>query len=65
MVLQIADAPVTKKCCHHWVIETAYGPDSVGMCKNCLETREFKNSIDDWSFDNLPQERKTTNAPIY
>ena len=31
---------------HHRVIEPANGPISVGVCKFCLETREFKNSID-------------------
>ncbi len=65
MVLQIADAPLTQTYCHHWVIETADGPISVGECKNCLEIREFKNSIDDWSFDKFPQERKTPDAPIF
>ena len=34
------------ECCHHWDIETADGPISVGVCRNCLETRDFKNSID-------------------
>ena len=58
MVLQIAEAPVTQTCCHHWMIQTSEGPVSLGVCKNCLETREFKNSLEDWSFDQLPRESK-------
>ena len=64
MVLQTAETPVTQSCCHHWVIQTADGPVSLGVCKNCFETREFKNSIEDWSFDQLPGERKTPDAAI-
>ena len=62
MVLQIAEAPATQTCCHHWIIQTADGPVSLGVCKNCFETKEFKNSIEDWSFDQLPGERKTPDA---
>ena len=58
MVLQIAEAPVTQTCCHHWMIRASEGPVSLGVCKHCFETREFKNSIEDWSFDQLPGERK-------
>ena len=35
------------QCRHHWIIETANGPVSRGMCRICQETREFRNSIDD------------------
>ena len=50
MVLQISEAPVTQTCCHHWIIQPADGPVSSGVCQLCFETREFKNSLDDWSF---------------
>lgn len=33
-------------CCHHWAIEPANGPFSQGVCHNCQEVREFKNSIE-------------------
>ncbi len=33
-------------CTHHWVIDTANGPVSRGVCKLCQEVREFGNSID-------------------
>ena len=32
-------------CKHHWVIETAAGPVSIGTCRLCGEEREFNNSI--------------------
>lgn len=36
---------------HHWVIETANGPVSWGVCQICHEGKEFQNSIvgdDNW-----------------
>ena len=52
-------APETKAVCiHHWIIETADGPTSLGFCQRCFETKEFKNSIDDWSYDEEPAERR-------
>lgn len=38
----------TETCRHHWMIQVADGPVSVGVCRFCLETREFKNYIDAW-----------------
>ena len=35
------------QCCHHWVIEPAEGPTSLGVCRKCSESREFRNSIVD------------------
>ena len=32
-------------CRHHWIIETANGPISRGVCRKCSESREFKNSF--------------------
>ena len=46
-------------CSHHWMIQPADGPVSLGVCQFCLEAKEFKNSIEDWSFDKLPGERQT------
>ena len=34
------------ECTHHWVIESAHGPLSEGLCQRCGEKREFKNSGD-------------------
>ena len=36
-------------CRHHWVIQPANGPVSLGVCRFCLEVREFRNFIEqDW-----------------
>ncbi len=32
-------------CHHHWLIESACGPTSRGVCKNCGQTRDFFNAI--------------------
>ena len=34
-----------KDCIHHWVIETANGPTSQGVCATCGSSREFCNSV--------------------
>ena len=43
-----------KLCRHHWVIEAPNGPISMGECRTCGETREFKNFIESapWSEGN-------------
>ncbi len=35
-------------CCHHWEIEPAEGPVSLGVCRICHESKEFKNSIESY-----------------
>jgi hypothetical protein len=35
---------------HHWLIEEANGPSSVGICKRCGQIRAFKNWIEDADF---------------
>lgn len=32
-----------KACKHHWIIETATGPTSTGVCKLCGAVKEFQN----------------------
>ena len=32
-------------CRHHWMIEPANGPTSIGICRNCREIKEFTNSV--------------------
>lgn len=34
-------------CSHHWIIETANGATSKGVCKHCNEERYFANHKDD------------------
>jgi hypothetical protein len=60
---QIAESQgtVTKKieketCVHHWLIEEARKPTSMGRCKKCHEVKEFNNYIDSGSeFSRLPK----------
>lgn len=35
------------ECTHHWVIEPATGPVSLGKYQLCYEVRKFQNSIPD------------------
>ncbi len=54
-------------CCHHWIIETANGPISRGVCQICLESREFKNSIFDTDRDyqdGLSREESVVKASV-
>ena len=40
----VAERPKAEaECCHHWVIESAEGPTSKGVCKYCGSEREFLN----------------------
>jgi len=32
-------------CVHYWVIESANGPVSLGVCQRCQERRHFHNFI--------------------
>ena len=34
-------------CCHYWIIEAYIGPTSMGVCRGCEETREFRNYIEE------------------
>ena len=37
--------PEIARCAHFWAIESPRGPLSLGVCKNCGEEREFRNSL--------------------
>ena len=64
MVLQ--ERPVEEAvCCHYWMIQPADGPVSLGVCQFCFETREFKNSIDDWTYDKPSGERDTVEPTLF
>ncbi len=45
----------TRKCQHHWLIEAADGPVSLGVCKLCQLVREFTNTVgvDKWGYFRL------------
>ncbi len=38
-----------EECRHHWIIETADGPVSRGICKLCGAKKEFSNSLPDFT----------------
>lgn len=46
------EAPVeVDGCRHHWIIESPRGTLSAGRCKLCGEEREFRNSANDYIWD--------------
>ena len=54
-------------CCHHWEIQAATGPTSPGICRNCGETREFKNYVEgsSWGEEKTSgQEKPSLSAKI-
>ena len=44
--VMLLQKPPVETCRHHWLIESAEGPTSMGVCQFCHEAREFKNSVD-------------------
>jgi len=51
---------VRQMCAHHWVIDTANGHLSRGVCKRCQQVREFENSLmaTSWSRTNSGTRRQ-------
>ena len=41
----------TVECMHFWIIDQPNGPTSVGVCKLCGVTQEFRNSIQGSGWD--------------
>jgi hypothetical protein len=36
-------------CIHHWVIESAAGRESCGVCRHCGKNKQFYNSLpEEW-----------------
>jgi len=48
--LKVEKSAVATACRHYWIIETASGPTSRGVCKICGEEREFQNSWSDANY---------------
>ena len=40
------------QCRHHWLIDSAGGPTSRGVCRLCGAERQFKNSLENAHWDN-------------
>ena len=62
--VESAPAETTTECCHHWVIQPADGPISIGSCQVCGETREFKNYVEaaTWGDTRAPGKNATASA---
>jgi len=47
------ESTVKEQCHHYWVIESATGPTSKGVCKLCGAVKEFSNRLQDtrWEGD--------------
>lgn len=47
-------------CPHHWIIESAAGPTSKGVCQHCGESREFENApqVETWLQQQARQRRE-------
>lgn len=45
------EGPSVSQCRHHWLIEPASGPVSLGVCRYCHASREFKNSVAEADLD--------------
>ena len=59
----LGELPVST-CSHHWIIETANGPTSRGVCRNCHGSKLFNNSIVDLDrdFHDLRPANRTGNS---
>jgi hypothetical protein len=55
--------PVT--CRHHWVIQSAEGPESQGECQVCGEVRRFKNYVDGGKWGDTRLNPQTNESNIF
>ena len=61
-VPEAVEAVEVPGCCHHWEIEPAEGPISLGVCRLCHESKEFKNSIESYEAPRPAQGQKPADA---
>jgi hypothetical protein len=47
----LAKPEVQTQCRHHWIIETASGPTSPGICKICGIEKHFDNVLEETTID--------------
>ncbi|MEX0783630.1 MAG: hypothetical protein WD557_13380 [Dehalococcoidia bacterium] len=62
MSTQTANVVTTSHHFHHWRIEEANGPRSVGTCKYCGAEKQFKNWLEDSDFITNEEHRSTAAA---
>lgn len=53
-VQQTSEATTETQCRHHWLIESPHGATSMGMCKLCGAQKEFRNSAQDFLWEDEP-----------
>ena len=61
-VVKPAEPAGPAACPHHWQIPSPNGPTSIGTCKNCGETREFRNSIPGGGWEREASEARKARA---
>ncbi len=61
-MLDVPEAVEVLSCCHYWEIEPAEGPVSLGVCRLCHESKEFKNSIETYEAPR-PTQARTRDDP--
>ena len=50
---------MVSNCAHYWIIESASGPESKGICEHCNKSKYFKNWISgDNSLRIIPAEER-------
>ena len=62
MSTQTAPVVATSHHFHHWRIEEANGPRSMGVCKYCGVEKTFKNWLEDSDFITNEEHRSTAAA---
>ena len=57
-------AETVSECRHHWVIQPADGPASIGACQICGESREFKNFVESatWGDSRIASKNSSASA---
>ena len=57
----VAVAYDPEACQHHWVIQLADGPYSIGTCHSCGGSKQFKNFVENGRWGD---ERPRADAPV-
>ncbi len=57
-----AEVENVPQCRHHWVIQPATGPMSLGICQSCGMAREFKNYVEAAAWGDSRQTARSSTA---
>ena len=55
--VKVQEPEANDECCHYWLIESANGPTSKGVCKFCGVEKEFHNSPPEYAFSKRRDEK--------